>query len=158
MKSKAFTFSFRACTFGIIIKKSFPNPKSQRFNLCFLLNFYSFRLYFRFWAIWGILYMVWGRGRISVCSFVYKYLYCHRMICRKHYFFPLNQYVTLADIAYLRILILFHCYIFSFLIEKRHCFDYCSFNWVVWILHHNSSFPKLFCLVKVFWNSTWNLG
>lgn len=50
MKSNSLTF--HAFTFGIIIKRPLPNLRSQKFNLCFFLNFCSFRLHFSIWFIW----------------------------------------------------------------------------------------------------------
>lgn len=47
MKSIVSIFSLVPCALGIISKKSFPNPRSQRLRLCFLLRIIVQALTFR---------------------------------------------------------------------------------------------------------------
>lgn len=79
-------FSFVGHAFGIISKKSLPNPRSQRFMPIFISDFYILALAFKSFIHFEFLYVVHYRDPTSFfCTWISNY---SNLICRKDYSFP----------------------------------------------------------------------
>ena len=126
-------FAFVACLFGLISKKSLPNPMFQTFPVCFLLGFSQLCLTFKS-VIHFELVCVWYKGRVQFNFFAYGYLVFPTPFVTEIVLSSLHSLATpvknhLAVYARVRFWARYAVLLVqvSTFMSKLHCLDYCCF-------------------------------